>query len=78
MSALTPEHLTMLEQESGITREVIEARAYRTVTKKADLETLGFARSQRNVSALLIPIYNPAGEPALYQVRPDTPPHRQG
>jgi hypothetical protein len=39
----------MLIEESGIAEEVIEARGYRTVEKKADLKGLGFSDIQRNV-----------------------------
>lgn len=73
MNPLTSCHLHMLEKESGITREVIKARGYRTIEKKVELEALGFARPQRNVPSLLIPIYNSFGEVSLYQSRPDTP-----
>jgi hypothetical protein len=45
----------------------------RKVSKKADLERLGFGRKQCNVSALLIPIFGPTGEIVLYQARPDEP-----
>jgi hypothetical protein len=36
-----------------------------------ELETLGFDRKQCRVPALLIPLYNAAGEPAGYQARAD-------
>ena len=55
----------MLFEESGIEPEVVEARGYRTVEKKVELEELGFGRTQRNVPALLIPVYSPRGEVAL-------------
>ena len=73
MSPLSKEHRHTLEHDSAISNEVVEARGYQTVTTKAELETLGFARSQRNIPALVIPIFNPAGDTALYQTRPDTP-----
>ena len=63
----------MLTEESGIHPELITARAYRTVTDKAELKRLGFSLKQQNVPALLIPIYSPTGEVKLYQARPDTP-----
>src|SRR5215207_8984930 len=61
----------MLFEESGIGARAAVKRGYRTVTSKAALERLGFGRSQRNVPALLIPIYGPTGEIVLYQSRPD-------
>src|SRR5215217_8424884 len=63
----------MLFEESGIGARVVVKRGYRTVTSKAELERLGFGRSQRNVPALLIPIYGPAGKIVLYQSRSDSP-----
>ena len=72
-NSLAAHHRAMLEQESSITPEVIEARGYRTVETKAELETLGFGRAQRNVPGLLLPIYAPSGEISLYQFRPDEP-----
>jgi hypothetical protein len=63
----------MLEQESSIVPKVIEARGYRTVETKAELETLGFGRAQRKVPGLLLPIYTPGGEISLYQFRSDEP-----
>jgi hypothetical protein len=68
----------MLEQESSITTEVIEARGYRTVEKRAELERLGFGRTQRNVPGLLLPIYAPCGGISLYQFRPDEPRNKNG
>jgi len=68
----------MLEQESSIRPKVIEARRYRTVEKKAELERLGFGRAQRNVPGLLLPIYGPGGEISLYQFRPDEPRIKDG
>lgn len=74
MSApLSEQHRAMLEQESGICTDVIAARGYRTITDAAELERLSFSPKQRNVPALLIPIYSPTGEQRLYQARPDTP-----
>lgn len=70
---LSEHHRRMLFEESGISPEVAEARGYRTVEKKAELERLGFGRKQRNVPALLVPVYSPAGEVVLYQSRPDEP-----
>src|SRR5918992_4753357 len=63
----------MLLEGSGIEPEFVEARGYRTVVKKAELERLGFGRTQRNVPALLMPVHSPSGKVALYQSRPDEP-----
>ena len=63
----------MLFEESGIRARVVVKRGYRTVTSKAEMERLGFGRSQRNVPALLMPIYSPTGEIVLYQSRPNKP-----
>lgn len=68
----------MLQDESGIAPELIAARGYRTVTRKADLVALGFARWQCRVPALLVPVYNPYGELVLYQARPDAPRIKDG
>ena len=70
---LSPSHKRMLFAESGIGSRVAVRRGYRTVTAKAELEGLGYGRSQRNVPALLMPIYGPTGEIVLYQSRPDSP-----
>jgi hypothetical protein len=43
------------------------------ITSKAELERLGFGKAQRNVPALLVPVYGPTGEISLYQSRPDEP-----
>lgn len=68
----------MLEEESGIAPALMAARGYRTVTRKADLVALGFARWQCRVPALLVPVYNPYGELVLYQARPDAPRIKDG
>ena len=70
---LSPEHRAMLLEESAVASDVVKARGYRTVYKKAELERLGFGRSQRNPPGLLIPIHGPAGGVVLYQFRPDEP-----
>ena len=70
---LADHHKKMLVDESGIARDVAEARGYRTIEKKVELKTLGFSDSQRNTPGLLIPVYSPTGEIATYQFRPDQP-----
>ena len=75
---LNPNHLQMLIQESGLSREVVKMRGYQTVERKADLKRLGFADSQCNPPGLLIPIYSPHGEIVNYQFRPDQPRIKDG
>jgi hypothetical protein len=58
---------------SAISDEVIAARGYRSMEKKADLERLGFARRQQIVPALLIPLHGVTGERTGYLMRPDEP-----
>jgi hypothetical protein len=74
---LLPQHLELIEQ-SAISPKVAQARGYRSVTTRAELERLGFSSAQRLVPALLIPIWNVLGETATYQLRPDTPRIRDG
>ena len=70
---LAEHHEKMLIDESGIARDVAEARGYCTIEKKVELKTLGFADRQCNPPGLLIPIYSPTGEIVNYQFRPDQP-----
>lgn len=70
---LAEQHEKMLLEESGISPEVVEARGYRTLKKKVELKTLGFADRQCNPPGLLIPTYSPTGEIVNYQFRPDQP-----
>lgn len=70
---LASHHRSELIKGSAITPEVMEARGYRTVETKAELERLGFGRAQRNVPGLLIPVHGAAGGVVLYQYRPDEP-----
>jgi hypothetical protein len=70
---LAEQHKKMLIVESSIARDVAEARGYRTIEKKVELKTLGFADRQCNPPGLLIPIYSPTGEIVNYQFRPDQP-----
>lgn len=71
-------HHHKLIEDSAISPEVAQARGYRTVTTRSDLKRLGFADSQCNVPALLIPVFDAAGEAVLYQSRPDTPRIKDG
>lgn len=68
---LAPHHRQMLEQESGITPEVIAARGYRTVTLA---EALHYGFSNRQARAgLLLPVHTTDGQTPLYVLRPDQP-----
>ena len=69
---LLPQHQALLAP-SAIVPAVAEARGYRSIETKADLERKGFSRAQRNVPGLLIPVYSIFGECATYQYRPDEP-----
>ncbi len=71
-------HKKMLTEESGIAPEVVEARGYRTIEKKAELKRLGFSEAQCGVPGLLIPVRSPTGEVVLYQYRPDEPRIKDG
>lgn len=77
-SHLSDQHWHMLTKQSRISHEVIVARNYRTVTKKADLKSRGFSDSQLRVPTLLIPIYSVHGDLTLYQARPDEPRIKDG
>jgi len=74
---LLPQHVELIKK-SGISPKVAKARGYRSITNRAELERLGFSAAQRIVPALLIPIWNVAGEIATYQLRPDVPRIRDG
>jgi hypothetical protein len=69
---LLPQHAALIEG-SGITPDVAAARDYRSVTSKAELGRLGFSAKQCRTPALLLPVYNAAGEVVLWQIRPDEP-----
>ena len=70
---LSPEHLSMLRDESGISDEVIAARGYRTITDRDDLAELGFASNQRRIPGLLLPLHSTDADNALNIYRPDNP-----
>ncbi len=76
-NSLSVEHARLLF-ESAIAPCVAKARSYWTASKAAQMERLGFARSQRTVPALVIPIRNVHGDLATYQARPDSPRVRDG
>ena len=67
-----PQHAQLLEA-SKIDPDVARERGYVTAAEKTRLERAGFAKSQRVVPSLLIPIYGTDGELRLHQTRPDNP-----
>lgn len=72
MSALLEHHRALIEA-SGISPGVAEARGYRSLENRAELERLGFGRQQRIVPTLLVPVWGVDGRIATYQHRPDSP-----
>ena len=69
---LEPAHQARLSS-SGIDPVTIQARGYYTESTGAALGRLGFARSQLQTPALVIPIWGLKGRTKLYQIRPDNP-----
>lgn len=77
LEARHAEHLA----SSAIDPDIIEARGYRTVTGKPELEALEprLSKVQQRLPGLLIPIYRLAEpEPYAYMLRPDKPRTRDG
>jgi hypothetical protein len=72
-SRLAPHHLAALREGSAISEPVILARGYRTITEAGELESYGFAPSQRRAPGLLIPTYTTDGKPGPFVFRPDCP-----
>ncbi len=70
---LSPEHLKMLHDESGISNDVILRRGYRTLTESSGLSDLGFSAAQQRTPGLLIPVWSVTGANGLHQFRPDNP-----
>jgi hypothetical protein len=68
---LSPEHWKMLTEESGISKEVVQARGYWTATDPDDLLDLNFTKTQRRVPALVIPVRGIDGDIRFSRVRPD-------
>jgi Protein of unknown function (DUF3631) len=67
-----PQHAALLAA-SAISPKVSRERGSVSADLKTRLERAGFARSQRVVPSLLIPIYGTDGELRLHQNRPDNP-----
>jgi hypothetical protein len=75
---LADHHRQMLET-SGISAEVIGARGYFTVERKADVAALGFGPSLQYAPTLVIPVHGVVpGEAPWYMHRPDETPIRDG
>ena len=66
---LSERHRQTLEVESAISPEAIEARDYFTATDPNLLALHGFAKNQRQVPALVIPLWNWQGERAGVALR---------
>ena len=67
-----PQHAALLAA-SAISPEVARERGYVSADTGTRLGQAGFAKSQRVVPSLLIPIYGTDGELRLHQNRPDNP-----
>ena len=77
--SLADRHRRILEEESAISPEVIEARGYWTAETVAELkDEPGIASNQYHAPALVLPIYGVDGEYRYSRVRPDNPPPNQG
>ena len=68
---LTDTHRKMLEVESAISPEIVDARGYESVTADSD-RLSAFAQSQRR-SGLLVPGWDVFGRQHTGQLRPDVP-----
>jgi hypothetical protein len=73
LARLSPEHLAMLREGSGLSDEIIAERGYYTETTFKGLRDLGFSERQSNAPALVVPLHNVDGRPAGFQIRPDDP-----
>ena len=70
--SLLPEHREKLES-SGVSDEVVQARGYRSITDRAELDALRFAPRLSPAPGLLIPLHGVDGLVVGHQYRPDTP-----
>jgi len=69
---LSDRHRQMLEEESAISPEVIEARGYWTAETVAELKAdASIAPNQYQAPALVLPIFGTDGEYRYSRVRPD-------
>ena len=60
-------------RDRAVADHVAAERNYQSATRKADLEKLGFGRTQQLAPALVIPIWSVRGAIHSYQLRPDSP-----
>ena len=74
---LLPQHRKLIEA-SEISEKVVCDRGYYSETVKAELAKLGFSNVQRNVPALVVPIWALDGQGTLHQIRPDHPRSSRG
>ena len=73
LARLSASHRRLI-RESAITKEVADARGYRTISKPQTLRKLGFDDRQSSlVPALYIPVWDVFGENTRGQIRPDHP-----
>ena len=70
---LSDRHRHMLEIESAITAEVIQARGYRTMRNPEELLSLGFESYQAHNARTSYPPHDMFGNVSSYQYRPDNP-----
>src|SRR4051794_34516202 len=73
LARLSSEHLAMLRDGSGLSDEIIAERGYYTESTFKGLRDLGFSEAQSLAPALVIPLYDVAGNPAGFHIRPDQP-----
>jgi Domain of unknown function (DUF3854) len=71
-AAIFPQHADRLEK-SAISPEVARERGYVSVDTRTRLDSAGFAKWQRRVPGLLIPVHDTSGAVATWQYRPDSP-----
>jgi hypothetical protein len=74
---LSPKHLRMLREGSGISPEDILARGYFTATDSEQLRGLGFYEYQLRTPALVVPVHGVQDGPLFYRARPDDPRERR-
>lgn len=70
---LLQDHLDQLTKGSGLSPDIVRERGYRSITRKDELEQLGFSIAQRRVPGLLLPLHAPDGTQPFSVYRPDNP-----
>jgi hypothetical protein len=71
-AGLLPQHRQLLV-DSAIKPEIARERGYRTIERKKELKNYRFSPSQQIIPTMLCPLYDPKGQPAGWQHRPDIP-----